>query len=374
MAFERRIVFVVLMGLAIPGNVAALDLPGTAWRLVTIQSMDDGQGTTRIADPAAFTLQFRRIGVATIRLDCNRGTAGVRIGPAGDGNSGTLVFGPIATTRAACRDPALDARIARDLLFVRSYLVRDGNLYFSLMADGGIYEWAPHAVPAAGGDPDRIVKRARFPQGADSAVLRGTLVGRSYIDHLVRGRAGQTLSVEMGRVSNAVSFNVLPPGSTGVAMAIGDLIGRRYEGLLPDDGDFIVRVFLNRAAVRRGERADFAVSVRLVGTGLPPTPFVKDAAVPGTRYHATASTDCRPDYSKERRCEAYVVRRGFDSTATVELRWAGGGKRRILFVKGEPKASDSSAPMRFERNERGWIVRFGDTESFEIAEALVTRG
>lgn len=29
----------------------------------------------------------------------------------------------------------------RDLGYVRSYLLRDGRLYMSLMADGGIYEW-----------------------------------------------------------------------------------------------------------------------------------------------------------------------------------------------------------------------------------------
>ena len=37
-------------------------------------------------------------------------------------------------------------------------------------------------------------------------------------------------------------------------------------------------------------------------------------------------------------CEAYVVRRGFDGTATVELRWQSEGnqemRRRILFVMG----------------------------------------
>jgi hypothetical protein len=42
-----------------------------------------------------------------------------------------------------CPPPHLDERVARDLAHVRSYLLKDGKLYLSLMADGGIYEWAP---------------------------------------------------------------------------------------------------------------------------------------------------------------------------------------------------------------------------------------
>lgn len=47
------------------------------------------------------------------------------------------------------------------------------------------------------------------------------------------------------------------------------------------------------------------------------------------------------------------MRRGFDGTATVALRWDGTSARRILFVKGEPKAADVPQAMSFTRNERG---------------------
>jgi para-nitrobenzyl esterase len=35
--------------------------------------------------------------------------------------------------------------VARDLGYVRSYRLKNGRLYLSLMADGGIYEWRPAA-------------------------------------------------------------------------------------------------------------------------------------------------------------------------------------------------------------------------------------
>jgi heat shock protein HslJ len=126
-----------------PTRDATQSLAGTAWRLASIQSMDDAQGTTRIADPSRFTLRFEDGGRASLRLDCNRGTASWQAAAAtGDGRqSGTLAFGSIAATRALCPPPHLDERIVRDLPNVRSYLFKDGKLYLSLMADGGIYEW-----------------------------------------------------------------------------------------------------------------------------------------------------------------------------------------------------------------------------------------
>jgi hypothetical protein len=73
---------------------------------------------------------------------------------------------------------------------------------------------------------------------------------------------------------------------------------------------------------------------------------------------SSSTTPYEPLYSQARNCEVLVVLRGFDGTATVELRWDGDRKRRILFVKGEPKAADVAQTMSFTRNERGWRVSF----------------
>lgn len=131
---------------AVPGCAslapASTTLAGTAWRLIAIQSMDDAQGTTRVADPSRHTLRFDAEGRAAMRLDCNRGTGTWKAQPAGDG-TGSLEFGPIATTRMFCPPPSLGDRLGRDLGYVRGYRLKDGRLYLSLMADGGILEWEP---------------------------------------------------------------------------------------------------------------------------------------------------------------------------------------------------------------------------------------
>ncbi len=348
-------------------------LAGTDWQLHTIQSMDDAQGTTKIADPSKFTVHFGADGRANFQLDCNRGMGDWKVESAG-AESGKLTFGPIAATRALCPPPHVDERVARDMAYVRSYLLKDGKLFMSLMADGGIYEWAPLKAAAAAQNGDLVVKPVQFGKGKSSTVIRDRIIGRQYIDYQVRAGAGQRLTARLKGSNGANYFNLLPPDSVDLAMFNGSLGDNRFDGVLPDDGVYTLRVYLMRSAARRNEVSNFTLSVGVTGTPLKPVSAKTDAVLPGTRYHASATTPCEPQYSKARECEVFVVRRGFDGTATVELRWDADRKRRILFVKGEPKAADASQPMSFTRNERGWSVKFGDDERFEIPEPLVFGG
>ncbi len=128
---------------AAPAAAAAAPLAGTRWRLLEIQSMDDAVGTTRPDDPSLYTLVFQPDGRVAMRLNCNRGTGPWSVELGAGGNSGNLRIGPLAMTRALCPEPSLDERIARDMDHVRSYLLRDGLLSLSLMADGGVYHWRP---------------------------------------------------------------------------------------------------------------------------------------------------------------------------------------------------------------------------------------
>lgn len=118
-------------------------LAGTNWQLVEFQSMDDAIGTIRPTDPSLFTMRLDRDGTVSMRLDCNRATGSWSAQPAADGYGGRFEFGQLASTRALCPPPRLDERIVRDAQYVRGYVLRDGRLYLSLMADAGIYAWEP---------------------------------------------------------------------------------------------------------------------------------------------------------------------------------------------------------------------------------------
>ena len=115
---------------------SADDLAGTSWRLVRIQ---DGDGNAVVPDDAAkYTLSFAADGAVAARIDCNRGRGSWKIEAPGQ-----LSFGPPMLTRAMCPPESLHNRIVRDWQSVRGYVIKDGHLRLSLMADGGVYEFEP---------------------------------------------------------------------------------------------------------------------------------------------------------------------------------------------------------------------------------------
>lgn len=232
---------------------------------------------------------------------------------------------------------------------------------------------APPALPAA--DAERVVKDVRFAKGSSSAVLKGRITGDQYADYRLQAGAGQRLEASLKAGNRANYFNVLPPGSEDTAMFIGSTGGERFAGLLPDDGVYVLRVYLMRNEARRKHASDYTLTVSVSGKPLPAVLPKADALVPGTRFHATGAVRCEPSYTQARQCEAGVVRRGNDGTGTVELTWAPNGKRRILFIKGKPEAADVPQAFAFSRNERGdYVILFGGDERFEIPEALVFGG
>jgi hypothetical protein len=215
----------------------------------------------------------------------------------------------------------------------------------------------------------------QFAMGASSAAIKGQLKGDAMVDYVVRAAAGQTLSVQLQKTNAQNYFNVMPPGSTGSAMFVGDS-GENYSGVLPVDGDYVVRVYLMRPAARRGESSSYTLTVGASGKALAPIAASKDALVPGTSYHASARIKCVPAFeTTPRECDAFVIRRGFDGTATVDIPGSP-DKRSILFVKGKPVASNAQAmdALSFERNGDITIVKLGTSERYEIPDVLVTGG
>jgi putative lipoprotein len=111
-------------------------LAATAWQLVKFQG---GDGATLTPDDGAkYTIGFGAGGLLTARVDCNRGR-----GTWTSSGSNQIALGPLALTRAQCPPGSLHDQIVKQWGYIRSYVVKDGHLFLSLMADGGIYEFEP---------------------------------------------------------------------------------------------------------------------------------------------------------------------------------------------------------------------------------------
>jgi heat shock protein HslJ len=105
--------------------------------------MDDSIGITRVDDPSRYTMRLNADGSVALRLNCNTATGNWTAKAGADRSSGTFEFGPLAATTALCPPPSADEQIAKQAPYFRSYLLKDGRLYLSLMADGGIFAWEP---------------------------------------------------------------------------------------------------------------------------------------------------------------------------------------------------------------------------------------
>ena len=111
---------------------AAADLVGEPWRLVQFQG---GDGTVlKPDDPAKYTVQFNADLSVSARIDCNRGRATWK-----SAGANQVELGPLALTRMMCPAGSLHDQIVKQWRFVRSYVIKDGRLVLSLMADGGTY-------------------------------------------------------------------------------------------------------------------------------------------------------------------------------------------------------------------------------------------
>ena len=88
----------------------------------------------------------------------------------------------------------------------------------------------------------------QFQPGNYGTMLSGTVVGGEYFDYRLGAKAGQELFAELkvtGTNGNGTAyFNILPPGSDGVAIYNGSTYGNAATVPLPEDGTYTIRVYL----------------------------------------------------------------------------------------------------------------------------------
>lgn len=214
-------------------------------------------------------------------------------------------------------------------------------------------------------------ERVQFAKGASSTVIKGEVKGSSVIDYVLKASAGQVMSVTLESNNASNAFNVLPSG-TEEAMFIGSISGNRFAGMLPTDGEFRIRVYLLGNSARQNLSSKFTLKIGITGKALVATPAAQDALIPGTPYHASGSIPCSQAlYPAVKACEAFVIRRGFDGTATLEVRFPGGGKRHLLFIKGKPVTSDLPAKLTSKRQGDHSLINLETQETFDVPDPLI---
>lgn len=126
---------------AVPPAAAEQSSPalgGTSWRLVKIMSMDDTTYTPQ--DPSRYTLAFGSDGTVSVQADCNSGN-----GMWTSASEGQIEFDELILADPPCPTDSMKGQYERQFPWVRGYLMKDGHLFLTTMADGAIIEFEPVA-------------------------------------------------------------------------------------------------------------------------------------------------------------------------------------------------------------------------------------
>lgn len=93
----------------------------------------------------------------------------------------------------------------------------------------------------------QTISDVQFAPGNFGTMVSGTIIGDEYIDYRLGAKAGQEMFVELNVTDSngngIVYFNILPPGSDGVAIYNGSTFGNTTTVDLPEDGTYSIRVY-----------------------------------------------------------------------------------------------------------------------------------
>lgn len=220
-------------------------------------------------------------------------------------------------------------------------------------------------------------RRLQFKKDSSATVVTGRIKGYETVDYLVTGRKGQYANVSLATRHSATYFNLLAPGQTAVAFFNGSVHRNQYEGTLPEDGDYRIRVYMMRSAARRHEVADYRLEVVIAAPGKASAVPASDTQVPGTGYHATGSVRCAMGAGQAMQSCAFGVTREGRGSGMVTVTRPDGHKRVIVFDGGRAVGHDQSQAdkVSFGAMRQGdlTIVRIGD-ERYEIPDAVIHGG
>jgi hypothetical protein len=213
-------------------------------------------------------------------------------------------------------------------------------------------------------------QQVQFARGTSSAMIAGAIRGSQYIDYIVNAAAGQRMTVSLQTANGATYFNVTPPGSQ-TAIHNGSTSGNNFAGRLPQSGPTVIRVYMMRSAARRGEIANFRLTVSVAAAVRPPLPPATQ--LPAGRPSATASIPCAGAPGQPMgSCPAAVYRRS-GGNATVVVTLGQGRQRSIVWAGGRASSSNARQVLRQSRSADLTIITIG-AERYEIPDAFVFGG
>lgn len=209
-------------------------------------------------------------------------------------------------------------------------------------------------------------ERVSFAPGANGTVISGTIRGDRGVNYVLAASAGQQMSVNMTTDNASAYFNIRRSGSD-TAIWNGSIDGNRASVSLPSGGDWVVQVYLMRNAGRRGEAANYQLSISIGGKGAgatPPAAGSGDAEASGPDWWAVTGVSAN---------DALNVRQGPSVNDRVVARVGNGAVLRNGGCVGEGRSrwcKVSAADGSFNGWASGRFLRESDAPASNSTPAL----
>ncbi|MEO6394171.1 MAG: hypothetical protein ABIP75_20120 [Pyrinomonadaceae bacterium] len=94
-----------------------------------------------------------------------------------------------------------------------------------------------------------VPQRVQFKRGTHSCTVTGRVKGDAYQDFIMRARAGETMILKLNPDNPAT--NLVLHSVNGKPTKNAET--QEWTGILPENGEYVVRVFMTRAETRRQE-------------------------------------------------------------------------------------------------------------------------
>lgn len=113
-------------------------------------------------------------------------------------------------------------------------------------------------TPALADDIRR--ETVRFTKGSSGATINSKVKGYESVKYSLGVRAGQKMSVQLDSSNASLYFNITAPGASE-AVYNSSINGNGTSLIIPSSGNYVIDVYLMRNAARRGETANYALTL-----------------------------------------------------------------------------------------------------------------
>lgn len=109
----------------------------------------------------------------------------------------------------------------------------------------------------------------RFPKGSSGTTINGSITGDQSISYRLGVSAGQRMSVQLDTSNSSNYFNVGAPGAPE-AIYNSSIDGNSTSIVIPSSGTYAISVYLMRNAARRGETANYQLTIHVENAAAQP--------------------------------------------------------------------------------------------------------